>query len=237
MRMNMQISDNPRLLAVCHDCQKKHVITDRQLMTADSVRDWEIKHRRHCVEFLDPLAYDISIAKRAVGDYRHNADVKLAYSADADYTITLASLATSATLLTGRESASVSNGSNLYLDYMISGVITTGTSPTADTSIEVIAIGSEDDTPTWPDVFDGTDSAAIITSSGVKNAIARYLAVITAASTSNVGYSFGPVSLTSIFGVCPTNHAVFVTHNTAVNLNSTGGLHVITYHGVYATVT
>lgn len=228
------------LIAVCHNCQKRHAITAEQFLNSHALWDWEMKHRGHRIEFLDEAAYGQSIARNAVGEYRHNADIKIAYAADADYTITLASLAEDATLLTGVESNSVSNTTNLYLDYMISGRITVGTSPTTvgDEVIEVLAVGSEDDTPTWPDVFDGTGSAETISNANIKASICRYVARIQADDgTSDVDYGFGPVSLAQLFGVCPTNHLIFVTHSTGVNLNSTGGNHAITQHGIYATST
>jgi hypothetical protein len=59
------------------------------------------------------------------------ADLKLSYPAASDLTITLASLGSDTNLLTGRESATIDNSTNLYLDYLISGKITAGTSPTA----------------------------------------------------------------------------------------------------------
>lgn len=233
------IPDKPRFLAVCHTCNKQHMISEQQFLHADAMRDWEMKHRGHTIEFLDPNAYDLSYARHAVGEYRHNADIKVAYASAADYTITLASLATSSSLLAGRESSSVSNASNLYLDYLVSGVIRVGTTPTTDTSIQVLAIGPrKGDTPNWPDVFDGTDSAETITSDGIKNAIARFAADLDVDSTtSDRDYPFGPVSLVSLFGLCPKHHVLFVTHNTGVNLNATGANHVLSYQGVYATAT
>lgn len=226
-----------RLLAVCHTCQKKHAISLDEILHTDAIRDWEVKHSGHRIEFLDPEAYERSIANHAVHDYKHNADVKIAYGSTTAYTITLAGLAESATRVAGRESNSVVNTSNLYLDYMIAGYITTGTSPTANEIIDVCAVGANSSTPVWPDVFDGTDSAETITSTNIKNHICRFVASIAVASTSDVAYPFGPISLAQLFGVCPTHHVLFVSHSTDVNLNATGGNHVINYIPVYATVT
>lgn len=165
------------------------------------------------------------------------ADVKLSYPSAADVTITLASLATDANLLTGRESTAVDNSTNKYLDYHISGKITTGTSPTTAKSIQVWAVGSWDGT-SWPDVFDGTDSAETITSANHKNAVCKFLAEMATDATSDRTYHFGPVSLAAAFGgVCPVKFVVFVTHNTAVNLNSTAGNHQIRIQPIYETVT
>lgn len=165
------------------------------------------------------------------------ADVKANYPAASDATITLASLESDTNLLAGRESTALDNSSNLYLDYLISGKITTGTSPTTARSIQVFAVGSWDGT-TWPDVFDGTDSAETITSANHKNSVCRFLAEMATDATSDRTYHFGPVSVASAFGgVMPKSFAVFVTHNTAVNLNSTAGNHQIRIQPYYETVT
>lgn len=165
------------------------------------------------------------------------ADVKANYPSASDVTITLASLASDTNLLTGRESTAVDNSSNLYLDYLVSGKITTGTSPTTARSIQVWAVGSWDGT-NWPDVFDGTDSAETITSANHKNSVCRFLAEMATDATSDRTYHFGPVSIASAFGgVLPKSFVVFVTHNTAVNLNSTAGNHQIRLQPYYETVT
>lgn len=164
------------------------------------------------------------------------ADLKLAYGTASDLTITLASLATDANLLTGRESATIDNTSALVLEYLVSGKITTGTSPTASKSIEVWAVGSWDGT-NWPDVFDGTESAETITSSDIKASVCKFVAAMATSSTSNVTYHFGPVSLAAAFGgVLPPKIVLFVTHSTAVALNATAGNHQIRLQPVYQTV-
>ena len=165
------------------------------------------------------------------------ADIKANYPAASDATITLASLASDTSLLAGRESSEVANTSNLYLDYLISGKITTGTTPTVSRVIEVWAIGSWDGT-NWPDVFDGTDSAETITSADIKNSVCRLVASMVVSATSNVTYPFGPVSLASLFGgVVPPKFAFFVTHSTAVALNATAANHQIRIQPYYETVT
>lgn len=164
------------------------------------------------------------------------ADIKQAYGTASDATITLASLASDTNLLAGRESAEVVNTSTLALDYLVSGKITTGTSPTASRQIEVWAVGSWDGT-NWPDVFDGTESAETITNSDIKTSICRLLAVMVTNASSNVTYHFGPVSIASAFGgVVPPKFVVFVVHNTGVALNSTAGNHQIRLQPAYETV-
>ena len=164
------------------------------------------------------------------------ADLKLSYPAASDLSITLASLASDTNLLTGRESATIDNSTNLYLDILISGKITAGTSPTASRSIEVWAVGSWDGT-NWPDVFDGTESAETITSADIKASVARYLAAMATANTSDRAYHFGPVSLASAFGgTLPPKVVLFVTHSTGQNLNSTAANHQIRLQPVYQTI-
>lgn len=163
-------------------------------------------------------------------------DIKLVYAASADLTITLASLATDANLLTGRESTAVDNSTNKYIDYLLGGKITTGTTPTDAKEIRVYVGALINDT-TYPDVLDGTDSAETITSAGIRDAGLRLAAVIATNNTSDRAYYFGPISVAALFGgSLPLKFVVFVTHSTAVNFNSTGGNHVISVTGVYENV-
>jgi hypothetical protein len=164
------------------------------------------------------------------------ADIKQAYAASSAVTITLASLASSSSLLVGRASTAIDNTANLYLDYLLAGLITTGTTPTVSTSIEVWVVAMRDDS-TWPDSITGTDAAKTFIAE-VKAGVCRLAAQLTVTATSNVGYPFGPVSVANLFGgVCPKKFLVFVTHSTAVNLNATGTNHVISVTPCYATST
>lgn len=165
------------------------------------------------------------------------ASIKLAYRASVAVTITLAALPTDANLLAGQEGTAVDNSSDLDLDKLLAGKITTGTSPTDAKEIRVYVAGIIDDTPTWPDVLDGTDSAETITSSGIRDAALRLAAMIATNNTSDRTYWFGPISVAALFGgTLPAKFVVFVVHNTGVNLNSTGSNHAIKVTGVYETV-
>lgn len=165
------------------------------------------------------------------------ADIKTAYASSADLTITLASLATSSGLTAGRQSTVVDNTTNLYVDYLVGGKITTGTTPTAGT-IEVWAFGSFDDTPVYPDALGATDAAYTATSADIKRAALRLLASIPNDTTSNRAYSFGPVSIAAAFGgSVPKKWGVAVLHSTVAALNSTAGNHKISQTGVYLTST
>lgn len=165
------------------------------------------------------------------------ADRKIAYGSSAALTITLASLATSATRVAGRESAAVDNTSNKYLDYLVGGKVTTGTSPTDAKQIDVWVYASFEDTPTYPDVFDGTDSDETATSAGVLAGALVLAASVSTNNTSNRTYWVSPFSIAAQFGNrMPKFFGIFVTHDTGVNLNSTGGNHAFWATPVYETV-
>lgn len=166
------------------------------------------------------------------------ADQKIAYGGNTTITCTLASLATSATWVAGVESALIDNTSNKYVDALVQGLITVGTTPTANTSIIVYVWGSNVSPATTAiDVIDGTDSAETISSAGVRNSFMKVGAVLDVDSnTSNRGYQFS-FGVAQLFGgVLPSYWGLFISHNTGVNLNSTGGNHVISYNGLYYTV-
>ncbi len=169
------------------------------------------------------------------------ADIKTKYpsTSSTSLTISLASLASgSAGVYTsGRESTAVDNTTNVDLDHMVAGKITTGTSPTASRSINVYAyapISMSSGTPTSPDVLDSTDSAETFTSANVLNSAVRLVASITTDSTSDRAYYFGPVSIATVFGQMPPFWGVYVAHDSGVNLNATAGNHDISYIRIQA---
>lgn len=168
------------------------------------------------------------------------SDIKTKYpsTSSTDLTITLASLASgsSGVFTAGQESTAVDNTTNVDLDHLLSGQITTGTSPTAARSINVYVyanISSSSGTPTYSDVLDGTDSAETFTSANVMNNAVKFAASIQIDSTSNRSYYFGPVSVASLFGgSLPKFWGVYIAHDTAVNLNATAGNHKISYERI-----
>lgn len=161
---------------------------------------------------------------------------KLAYASSAAVTITLASLASSASSTSaGRASAEIDNTTNLYEDYWLSGKITVGTTPTANTRIEVWVIPIKADA-VYHDVFGGTDVAETPTSRVMLEAYGKLHATMDVdATTSDRGYEFSGSVAATCQGYLPPKFQVFVTHNTAVALNATGGNHVIDVKGRYST--
>lgn len=158
-------------------------------------------------------------------------------------TITLASLATSTSLLAGRQSTVVSNASNQYVDVIVSGQITVGTTPTIDRQIAVYVFAPlkmVTSTATFPiattTALGTTDAAA--TFEAYQRDGMRLAAVITVIATSDRAYSVAPFSVAQLFGgVMPLQWGIFVTHSTAVNLNATSGNHWFHWTGVKYTNT
>lgn len=164
-------------------------------------------------------------------------DHKIAYGSSSNLTITLQNLASDSSLLTGRESSLVDNTSDKYIDYLLSGFISVGTTPTANTYIEVWVHGTLDDSYTLVDGLAGTDGAKTLTNVMTKSSglvLAKTITVT--ATTSNVKYPIFPLSVAALFGgKVPKKFGVFVTHSTAVNLRNTTD-HQITVTPIYATI-
>jgi hypothetical protein len=159
-------------------------------------------------------------------------NVLLKYDTPDTITAAVASLASDTNLLAGIESSVIDNTADGFDDILLSGKITTGTSPTAARQIEVWAIAW--DGTNWPDVFDGTTSAETITSSDIKNALCKPVAILATNNTSDRTYHFTGVSARAAFnGVLPSRFILFVTHNTGVALNATAGNHAFCSQGVY----
>lgn len=165
-----------------------------------------------------------------------SGDITQAWGASAAFTISLASLASSATWVAGQESTAITSGT--ALDYLIGGTVMVGTTPTASTQIQIWVYAAVNDTPTYPDAIDGTDSAETMTTVAIRNASLVLAAVMDVdATTSDRAYWFAPFSLRRLFGgVIPKHWGLWVTHNTGVALNATAGNHVIKYTPVYENV-
>jgi hypothetical protein len=158
-------------------------------------------------------------------------------------TITIApqNVATSATFVGGVESDAISNITNLDLDHQVSGVWRSGTTPTANTQVQIWIVAPISDnlagTVTWPDVFDGTGSAETVTSAGVLQGFGKLGAVCNVDSnTTGRDYAYGPFSVAALFGgFLPSQYVVFITHNTGVNSDTTSGNFFTKYLRIQAT--
>lgn len=159
-------------------------------------------------------------------------------------TITLASLGTSSSWTAGRESTVVSNTSNQYLDFLVSGQVTTGTSPTGNPGeirVYVYApLKVASSTFSYPvaTTTDLTAADAAATFETYQLGQLRLAAVSATNTTSDRKYSFAPFSIAALFGgVVPLKWGLFVSHNTGVNLNSTAGNHWFHWTGIKYTNT
>lgn len=161
-------------------------------------------------------------------------DISIKYAASATITISPENVATASTFLAGVESGVIDNTTNKYVDVLVGGVWTCGTTPTANTQVMIYVGSVRDDTPTYPDVFDGTASAETLTSAGVGFGFLKLGANLTIdATTSDRAYECGPFSVAQLFGgVMPLKWFLFITHNTGVNSNATAGNHVWKYTGI-----
>jgi len=163
------------------------------------------------------------------------ATATINYGTATTITCSVASTATSSDFRAGRESTEIDNTANLYLDALVEGFVTVGsTSPTINTEIRVYAWGSHTSLGTnSKDVLDGTDSAETLVTEGVRDNFLVRIATMKVDSTSiNRTYDFGPVSLAQIFGQMPQYWGLFVTHNTGVTLHGTAGNHEFKYTGI-----
>lgn len=170
------------------------------------------------------------------------SSIKTAYGATVSLTIDLSTgpLASDSGLVAGRQSSVVDNSSSLYLDYLLAGKVTTGTSPTASKQIEIWVYGAESDgggTPVYPDGITGSDANKTFTSRDILAASCRLAAFLPTDNQSGRAYWFAPLSIASLFGgVVPLKWGIFVVHNTGVALSSTGANHAFYATPVYSTV-
>jgi hypothetical protein len=143
-------------------------------------------------------------------------------------TITLASLATSSDTTVGRQSNSLDLTSIDAIDLALHFKVTTGTSPTASKQIEIWAAASLDGS-----LFSGNASTADAGLTPIEKTTMRLLAIIPTSNTSDRVYRTVIPSLAAAFGgALPPHVAFWISHNTAVNLNATGGNHEIKYRAL-----
>lgn len=144
-------------------------------------------------------------------------------------TATLAALASAAS----RESATVDNTANLYLDALVQVKVKTNASaPTGDKAVYVYAWGITDPTtPVYPDAVTGAD-AAITPNSPTQLALLGAIYCPSAATT----YVMSPKSIASLFGgVLPQKWGLVITNATGNALDAVGGSFLVAYQGILAT--
>jgi hypothetical protein len=107
---------------------------------------------------------------------------------------------------------------------MVSGTISVGTTPTANTMIAVYVWGADTSLATTAiDTLDGTDSAETLTNTGYLFSLKRLATINVTATTSDLAYPVLPCSVCQALGlqVLPKFWGLFVAHNTGVALRNT----------------
>src|SRR3954467_12151829 len=110
------------------------------------------------------------------------------------HTITLASLASDAALVAGREGTAIdNNATDDAIDSIVGGKVTTGTSPTASKQIEIWLAGSYDGTS-----YSGGATGSDANLSPQAKSLLKLLTIIPTNSTSNQLYTWGPFSVAQV---------------------------------------
>ena len=132
-------------------------------------------------------------------------------------TITLASLATSTTNV-GRQSTMIDNSTVLAQKVQIYVKVTTGTSPTADKSIKMYLIKGDGNGTAYRTDGAGASDAALTVAN------AQLIAAAATSSASDTAYYLEATVISP-----GDEWGIQITHDTAVNLNSTGSNHFFHY--------
>jgi hypothetical protein len=159
------------------------------------------------------------------------ADIKIAYGTTGQvFTITLASLASSATA--ARESTVIDNSSNKYLDAVVFLKVKTSASALAnDKAVYIYAYGTVDNT-IYTEAATGADAAITLATTTNLPIIGTIWTPATATT-----YNGGPFSVARAFGgVLPNKWGIVIRNYTGQNLDATGGSHSAMWQGVYNTV-
>lgn len=154
-------------------------------------------------------------------------DIKLKYAASSALTVTnLHSLASSQDWSAGWTSASVSNTTNCYEDYLYGFTFTTHASNRQAGQINIYVIASLNDTPTWPATASGTigtEGALSFTDLEERDALCRPLGSIVVDNTASAIYTFPQTGIAQLFGgAVPTHHAIYIAQNCSTT--TTAGL-------------
>lgn len=161
------------------------------------------------------------------------ATMTINYSSNTTITMDLDGLASSASWVAGRESSEIDNTTNKYIDAIVQGKVKVGTTPTANTSINIYVWGADTSLATTAiDVLDGTDSAETLTNTGVLYSaltLAHSISVI--ATTSDIVYNVHPFSIAQLFGQMPKYWGLFVSHNCGAALHATDNTNMFSYNG------
>lgn len=155
------------------------------------------------------------------------ANIKAAFSAVAAFTLTAASLASSAAGV-GRQSTMIDNTTNLFFGALLNLLIKMGTTPTANTLVYIYLIrDNRDGTPLRDDNAGASDAGLTII-----NAQLIGVLINNAATT---GQNLAKILDTGALGQLGPGWGICLVQATQVALNASG--HILDWEGYYATVT
>jgi hypothetical protein len=152
------------------------------------------------------------------------------YPAWQTITFSVASLASSSSLLAGRASTSVSNATDLYVDAMVSGMVRLGATPSGTGELQLYVYADLDGT-NFPDSITGIDAAKTISTLGAKTSGFRLGWSQASENSANQIYAIAPFSIAQLFGQVPEKWGLFLTHSTGTPLHATAGSHAFAYRG------
>ena len=218
---------NVEFYAACLTCRKRHAVQNKgPLYVLENYAQFVRRHDGHDLQVFLPK-YPRTLSPEIILGLTPNATIQLSYgTSNQTITITPASLGNGSS----RESTSIDNDINKFIDALVGGKITTGTTPTVDNVIEFYAYGTVDGGTFFSGDATGTDAAY----SGRRQNL--FLAgVVSVSASSNITYEFGPFSIAAAFGgVLPSDWGIVIRNTTGAALHATGGNHDINFQGVEA---
>ncbi len=149
-------------------------------------------------------------------------EIRDLHDASTALTITLASLATS-TVGVGRQSTIVDNTTNLYMDILVYVKIELGTSPVGDKSVQVYIILDDNHATNHRSDGAGASDAGLTILNATLIDVMRDLS---SPSTGDILYGEFLVNRPG------PKWGIAITHDTGVNLDSTGSNHWVRFVGI-----
>lgn len=164
----------------------------------------------------------------------------ITYGAITAMTMDVSSLATSATFLSGYESAQVDNTTTRWDDFLVTidGITGGATAPVVGQQIQIFVWGSDVSLATTAiDTLDGTASAVTLGHASVLQSLRPVAAPAVTVATASLKYYAQPFSVAQFFGGnCPTFWGLYLAHNHAGALAAAqSGL--FSYQGIKYTAT
>lgn len=151
------------------------------------------------------------------------ATATLNYSSNTPITINLAGLLSQDSFITGRQSTQIDNTTNKYIDCLVSGFVSVGTTPTANRSIGIYVYGADTSVATANlNNITGTDLGVSLTNVGMLYALRLGASIGVPSNASDLQYPVLPFSVAALFGgVMPKFWGLYVAHNTVAALRNT----------------